>query len=309
MSGRLLAITLLSLISGVAAAADISKSFDVGPGGTLDIDADVGSIEVVPGADDKVIVEVKLSGPDADALEFDFDQRGDRVTVKARLQDRGHRRRSFSVGAKFRAVVPARFNVVLDTSGGNIDVGDLDGSVRADTAGGSIVIGRVAGPVRADTAGGGIEIEACREEVNADTAGGSIRLGEMQGRVRADTAGGSIRIDVSRGAVNASTAGGSISLRAASGAVDASTSGGSVEVVFVGQPDDDSDLSTSGGGVTAVIAEGLRFDIDARSGSRVKSEFSLEDAQSSEDRLRGRLNGGGPRLRLSSSGPVRIEKP
>jgi DUF4097 and DUF4098 domain-containing protein YvlB len=308
MPARLLSIILMALVAGVAGAADISKSFDVSPGGTLDIDADVGSIDVVPGAADKVTVDVDVSGRDADKLEVGFDQAGDGIRVKARLKDRGHRYKGYSVNARFRATVPAKYNVILDTSGGTIEVGDLDGEIRADTAGGSIIVGRVTGPVKADTAGGSIEIEASQKEVDADTAGGSIRLGEMGDRVRADTAGGPIRIEVSSGPVRAHTAGGGITIRAASAAIDASTSGGSVDVTFVGQPDDDSELDTSGGRVTAVIADGLKFDIDARSGSRVRSDFDLEDATADEDRLRGRLNGGGPRLRLSSSGPVRIEK-
>jgi hypothetical protein len=308
MSGRFVSIVLLSLAASVAGAADVSRSFDVSPGGMLDIDSDVGSIEVMPGEADKVTVEVDVSGRDADMLLVDFDQTPEGVRVKARLKDRGHKYKGYTVDARFRVKVPKEYNVVLDTSGGSIDVGDLDGEVRADTAGGSIVVGRVTGPVKADTAGGGIEIEASREEVNADTAGGSIRLGEMGSRVRADTAGGSIRVDSSAGPVRASTAGGGISIRAASEAVDADTSGGSVDVTFVGQPSDDSELSSSGGNVTASLAEGLRFDIHARSGSRVKSDFALEDATVEEDRLQGKLNGGGPRLRLNSSGPVRIEK-
>jgi hypothetical protein len=95
-------------------------------------------------------------------------------------------------------------------------------------------------------------------------------------------------------------------VRSASGPVDASTSGGGVVVSFTGQPDDDSDLSTSGGNVTAEIAEGLRFDIRARSGSRVRSEFELDDAVVEDERLEGKLNGGGPRLRMRSSGRVKI---
>ena len=144
--------------------------------------------------------------------------------------------------------------------------------------------------------------------MDADTAGGSIRLGEIGGRIRADTAGGSIRIESAMGPVRASTAGGGITIRAASAAVDASTAGGGIDVSFVAQPDDDSSLDTSGGSVTVALAEGLAFDVRASSGSRVKSEFELEDADVEEDRLVGRLNGGGPRLRLDSSGPVRIRR-
>jgi len=308
MHARILTIALMLWFAEAAVAADISRSFDVSAGGLLDIDSDVGAIEVKAGPAGKVSVDVELSGPDAEEFEVTFDQTSDGVRIRGRLRDRGRRHDSHTLRVRFQATVPSEYNVRLDTTGGSIDVGDLDGEVRADTAGGSISIGRVEGPVRADTAGGSIEVGASRKEVKADTAGGSIRLGDMEGRVWADTAGGSIRIDRSAGPVRASTAGGSITVRAASESVDASTSGGGVTVTFVGQPGEDSNLSTSGGTVTAVLADHLKFDIRARAGSRVKSEFDLQDAKVEEDRLDGRLNGGGPRLRLSSSGKVRIER-
>jgi len=308
MHTRLLITALLLCFANIATATDISRSFDVSPGGLLDIDSDVGAIEVKAGPGEKVSVDVELGGQDAEAFEVTFDQTPDGVRVRGRYRDRGKRHDSHTLRVRFRATVPSDYNVRLDTTGGSIDVGDLDGEVRADTAGGSILIGRVEGPVRADTAGGSIEVEASRQEVKADTAGGSIRLGDMAGRVRADTAGGSIRIDRSAGPVHASTAGGGITVRAASESVDASTSGGGITVTFVGQPTENSSLSTSGGTVTAVLADSLKFDIRARAGSRVKSELDLQDARIEEDRLDGRLNGGGPQLRLSSSGKIRIER-
>lgn len=307
----------ISLVSGfsmfllavTAVAEDVTRTFDVAPGGTLDIDTDVGSIEVTPTDGSQVIIEVETEGVDADRLELSFDQRDEGVRVKARLKKAPFSdQHKYKLKAKFRATVPTTYNVRADTSGGNIEVGDVDGRVRADTSGGSILVGKVTGPVRADTAGGSIEVEASEGDVDADTSGGSIRLGAMQGRVRADTSGGSIRIDSSAGPVRAGTAGGSITIRGAREAVDASTAGGSVTVTFVGQPSGDSDLSTSGGNVTAILADGLGFDIRARSGTRVKSKFQLDNAKVDPDRLSGSLNGGGPRLEMSSSGRVSIKK-
>lgn len=298
----------LVLLAGTATAADIEREFEVTPGGTLDIDTDVGSIDVAVTDSDRVLIEISLRGPDTDRLEFDFEQNDNGVRVKSRLRRDRWGDRSQHLSARIRAQVPSTYNVRLDTAGGSIDVGDLDGQVRADTSGGSINVGRVTGPVRADTSGGSIEIEASEKDVDADTSGGSIRLGEMRGRVKADTSGGSIRIDSSTGPVRASTSGGNITVRSAGGPVDASTSGGGVLVRFTGQPDDDSDLSTSGGNVTAEIADGLRFDVRARSGNRVKSEFQLDDAIVEDGRLEGKLNGGGPRLSMRSSGRVRLDR-
>ena len=308
---RILLVSGLSMIllAVPAVAENVTRTFDVTPGGTLDIDTDMGSIEVTPADGSQVIIKVETEGVDADRLELSFDQRDDGVRVKARLKRAPFSdKHNYMLKAKFRATVPTSYNVKADTSGGSIEVGDIDGQVRADTAGGSILVGKVTGPVQADTAGGSIEVEASAGDVDADTAGGSIHLGAMQGRVIADTSGGSIRIDSSAGPVRAATAGGSITIHGAREAVDASTSGGSVTVTFVGQPSGDSDLSTSGGNVTAILADGLGFDIRARSGTRVKSKFQLDDAKLEPDRLSGSLNGGGPRLEMSSSGRVTIKK-
>lgn len=308
-SKYLIAIVAMIVFPVLSQAEDISRTFQVSPGGRLAIDVDVGTIDVVTTAGDTVTVDIEVRGPDADRFEVDFRQTDGGVKVKGRLQAGGMwGRRSGSVGVKVRAGIPQRYNLDLETAGGAIDVGDLDGSVRADTAGGSIVVGVVTGPVRADTSGGVIEIGGSDQDVDADTSGGSIKLGTMNGRTSASTSGGSIRVERTNGPLRASTSGGSISIRAAAAAVDASTSGGSVKATFIEQPDDDSELSTSGGRVTVRLAEGLRFDLRARSGVGVDCELPVEDAEREPGRLAGRINGGGPRLDLRSSGRVRVER-
>ena len=68
MRVRLLSLTILFAWIGVTSAADISRSFDVEPGGTLDIDSDVGSIEVTPGADDKVTLATDWETGQSEAI-------------------------------------------------------------------------------------------------------------------------------------------------------------------------------------------------------------------------------------------------
>lgn len=308
-TNRLLVLMAVVVLPMVSHAEDISRSFQVAPGGRLAIDVDVGTIDVVTVEGDTVTVNIEVTGRDADRFQVDFRQTDGGVKVKGRLETGGMwGRKSGSVGVKVRAQVPQRYNLDLETAGGTIDVGDVGGSVRADTAGGSIGIGMVTGPVRADTSGGGIDIRGSDLEVDADTSGGSITLGVMNGRTSASTSGGSIRVQRANGPIRASTSGGSISIREAASAVDASTSGGSVKATFVAQPDDDSELSTSGGRVTVRLAEGLQFDLRARSGVGVDCELPLESAEREPGRLEGSINGGGPRLDLRSSGRVRIER-
>lgn len=303
-----LVATFLLFFALASVAQDLTRSFDVQPGGRLDIDTDVGSIDVKTADVSTVEIDVRVRGRDAEEFNLDFEQKGDNVRVRGRKKSGFGNHRYHDVSVRIQATVPQRFDLRLDTSGGSIDVADLDGQVRADTSGGSIDLGVISGRVRASTSGGSIEIEEGGEDVDADTSGGSIRIGKAAGRIVADTSGGSIRIGRGGDTIRADTAGGSITIKEAVEAVDASTAGGSVRVGFAGQPKRDSSLSTSGGNVTVFLTEGLAFNIDASSGVSVDSDFDLEDVRERPGSLEGRLNGGGPDLELSSSGRVRIER-
>jgi len=300
--------SVLIIWAGSANAEDVTRSFDVQPGGQLEIDTDVGSIDIATADVSTVTIEVRLRGGDAEEFKLEFSQSDDGVRVRGRARSRLMNNRHRDLSVRIRATVPEKYNLKLDTAGGSIDIGDLDGRVRADTSGGSIDLGVISGRVRASTSGGSIEIEEGGEDVAADTSGGSISIGRAAGRIDADTSGGSIRIGRSDGAVKADTAGGSITVKESFAAVDASTAGGGVRVGFAGQPKSNSSLSTSGGTVTVYLVEGLSLDIDARSGVGVSTDFDLDNAQVEPGRLEGKLNGGGPELELRSSGRVRIKR-
>lgn len=307
---RTIATALLALVVLPASellAEPIVRSFEVEPGSRIEVETDAGSIDVSPTDGTTLTVEVDISGPGAADFEVNFKERDGRIEVDGRAGGGIIGSRRSYVDVEYRIQVPHQFDIEVDTSGGSINVGDLDGSVRAETSGGSIEVGRISGPVWASTSGGGIHVEFSGGDVEADTSGGSIRIEEADGQVSADTSGGSIRIGRSKGRVNADTSGGSITVRESSGAVKADTSGGSIKVGFVAQPDGKTKLSTSGGSVTVYVAEGVAFDIRAKSGVGVATRFPLEDARMDPGRLEGKLNGGGPVLDVKASGRVRIE--
>jgi hypothetical protein len=303
------ALLAAGLLGAAAAPAEpIVRSFAAQPGGELEVNTDVGRIEIIGHDANEITVEVDVRGPGAAGFELDFRERPDGLEVVGNTSRGLMNRRNSYVDADFVIRVPRRYDLLLDTSGGSITVGDIEGEVRADTSGGNIEIGRVTGNVNAGTSGGGIRVEYAGGDVSADTSGGSIRVEEAAGEVKADTSGGSIRLGRIAGPVDADTSGGSISVKAARSTVSASTSGGSIKVGFAAQPDGRSRLDTSGGMVTVYLAEGLALDVKARSGVGVTSALVLDDARMEPGRLEGRLNGGGPLLDLRSSGRVRIER-
>lgn len=316
-------LTLLLTFVFNAAAQDtgevIEKSFKVGDGGLLTVRSDMGSIEVETGGSGTVEAKVMRrsdSWSRSEAEDFlkkfqvDFSQQGNDVTVIAEY--RGSKNDHWGNGqVRFLFRVPAKYNVNLNTAGGSISVADLEGTVEAETAGGSLSFGNIKGPVNGRTAGGSISLDGGSGKVDVRTSGGSINIGSVDGDLSARTAGGSISIDRAKGNVVAETSGGSIRVDEVMGNIEASTSGGSVEATISKQPQGDCRLETSAGSVTVYLASDVAVDVDARaSWGKVQCDFPVNGGAELEDSsLRGKINGGGPRLVLrTSSGKVKIRK-
>jgi len=294
----------------------IKKSFRVGSGGTLNIETDVGSIEVQADGGNQVKVEVfrdvdaRSKGEIDDILEdfkIDFDQRGDDVFITGEWKDKSNRwwnRRKKRLKLRYVVSVPTKYNVDLQTSGGSISVDDLEGKVNSKTSGGSLNFGDIKGPVYGRTSGGSITLDGCEGTADVRTSGGGIHIGEVDGNVDAHTSGGSITIERAKGEVNAGTSGGSIKVEEVMGAIEATTSGGSVTAHISQQPKGRCYLKTSGGSVKVYLAEDIGVDLDARtSGGHVETDFPVTvQGKISKRSLQAEVNGGGPELILRTSG-------
>ncbi len=294
---------------GTAAHADTETwSFDVSPGDRLVLDTEWGEVHVATHDGNTVEVVVEK----AEALDLTHEQRDGTLTIRGTRRGEGLVRWFLDWGDRptFRLTVPHRHDLSLRAAGGDIAVDDLDGDLSARTSGGSIVVEEITGPLEVETSGGSIRVAAAGGAVSATTSGGAIALGPTAGDVDARTSGGSIRVEEAAGRVAARTSGGSIAVGAA-GPIEARTSGGSIRARFRERQDGDSDLRTSGGDIEVFLAEGVAVDIDAKtSGGRVVADLPVTVAGTSEDSaLRGAIGGGGPQLRLRTSGGSIVLRP
>jgi len=216
------------------------------------------------------------------------------------------------------------------TSGGSIDVGTISGDMGLHTGGGSIEVRQANGKVVAETGGGSVEIQSCAQGAGIETGGGSIAVRHCNGRVKASTGGGSIDLGDIGGPAEIDTGGGSIRLNWAKGHVHAETGGGGIELygvpsaqvetgaggivvklVNTGGERHDSELQTSAGDITVYIASdvavSVRASVDLASGHHITSEFpdiqirSEGDWASKTISAEGRLNGGGPMLKVHTT--------
>lgn len=305
----IVAVGLLLALPALGGEEVIRKGFNVAEGGTLRLDAEVGSIKIVSGGTG-VAVEIvrKARGRSAEERmkehRIDFRQDGNDVVIESELERSWGRLDWGHYDVQWNIRVPSRYNLDVRTSGGSIDLANIGGTVDARTSGGSIRTGHLAGRSTLKTSGGSIRVDGAAAELQAHTSGGSIEIGNTTSRVDARTSGGSIALARVGGNVVARTSGGNIRIEDATGAIDASTSGGSIQARLSSQPAGDSRLSTSGGGVTLTLANGVALDLDAHaSGGGVRSDVPVTVTGTFDgDTLRGQINGGGPKLTLRSSG-------
>jgi hypothetical protein len=304
-------ILLRSLLAAGFAAATIidaharidrvvEKSFPVTGAGVLRVETQGGGIRVMPSADSAVRVRAKQriqAATDAEAdellkkLELTFEQNGNdiRVVAKYERQSPVLRFRSWPpVNVDFEITVPESYATELHTSGGAITVGDLNGKADLRTSGGTIKLGRMGGPVDARTSGGGISLAEARGPVELKTSGGSISVGRVAGPGDFSTSGGSIKVD------------------SVVSSLRAHTSGGSIRANISGPLKEECSLSTSGGSVSVTVDKAAAFQLDAStSGGGVDAAgltLTLEKSSRDRSRLAGAVNGGGPLLKLRSSG-------
>jgi DUF4097 and DUF4098 domain-containing protein YvlB len=229
--------------------------------------------------------------------------------------------------------------VSAETGGGSIDVGTVSGDLGLHTGGGSIEVRHANGKVVAETGGGSVEIQAGAQGVTIETGGGSVDVRQCNGKVKVSTGGGSVDLSDVGGPADIETGGGSIRLASAKGHVHAETGGGSIELngvpsasaetgaggitvklVNTGADRSDSDLETGAGDITVYIAAdvaiNVRASVDMGNGHRITSDFADIHITSEGDKwgpktltAEGKLNGGGPTLKVrTSSGDICLKR-
>lgn len=277
----------------------VEKTFTVQPGGTLTVRTAGGNVSVEPGAGTMVKVVAKeriRADSDAQAdellknLDLTIEQQGNDVTATAKYE----RKLANWFGSwppvqvDFIVTVPSRYNTDLKTSGGNVTVGDLAGQTEARTSGGNVKLGNIDGTVDAGTSGGNVSLGSCTGDTKLRTSGGNVRAEKIVGKADLGTSGGDIIVKLVENVLSAHT------------------SGGNVEAGIGGALKGDCSLGTSGGEVRVKVDKAAAFQLDAAtSGGSVRADgltITLDGGGMGKSHLSGKVNGGGPVLKLRTSG-------
>jgi hypothetical protein len=229
---------------------------------------------------DKAEIEDRLKN-----YELTVKQDGNTIVCEAKNKDENNWKMWSKSGLSisFKIWVPEKTTTNLRTSGGSITLSRLSGNQDFATSGGSLTLNDLSGNVKGRTSGGSMDIGNSSGDIDLSTSGGSISAKNCKGKLNLDTSGGSISLKDLSGTVHASTSGGSIN-------ADISTLGDALE------------LHTSGGSINATVPMNKGIDLELR-GDRVHSgSLNNFSGKTEKNYIKGKLNGGGVLVKMTTSG-------
>jgi hypothetical protein len=197
---NVLIITVIFAISAIGTFAfgkDVlikSHKFNIKSQTLLEIKIEGSEIEITPGNNDEILVEIFGNQRVTEHFEFIFKSEDNLIKVIGERKINWNFFRSLNL--IFKIKIPSNFNINASTSGGDIKVGGISGNVSMNTSGGDIWADEFSGMLKARTSGGDIKIFANNAQIDAKTSGGDIKLelsGESKG-VDLVTSGGDIKI-------------------------------------------------------------------------------------------------------------------
>lgn len=263
-----------------ARAEEWYKAFDVTGRPNVRIETNDGGVRVLTGAGYKqVTVRVEYSGYQLDRdFTIDSHQTGNRVDVNARLRDRWcvfcvSGRNSFRIEVH----IPTDSDLQIETGDGGVDLEAINGNVDIHTGDGHI---------RVDGAKGAIRLR---------TGDGSIEAFRLDGQFDATSGDGRIRAEGRFDRVNVKTGDGPVDVRALAGSK--LVSGWSIH--------------SGDGSVSLTVPDNLQADINAHTNDgRVDVGIPLQtERRNGKNSVRGRLNGGGELLNITTGdGSIRLNR-
>ena len=237
MKQKLRVITVLAslFVSPAWASSSIEKTLDATSGERLEIDLGHGGDVYISGWDrPEVQVLVSPGGLDQDNVRVEIETVRTGVRVQSRMiQKRRRHRTSF----KYEFKVPMRYDLKIDSMGGDIRISGVEGEIVGGTMGGELDLRDLRGHLDLSTMGGEIVMENSNVDGKVSTMDGDVDLRDVVGNVDAETMGGDVRYhNVQRRqgndarVVKISTMGGRIDVPEAPGGAKLESMGGEITV-------------------------------------------------------------------------------
>ncbi len=275
-------------------------------GSTVVAETSLGSIKVFGSEvnDCNVTAKIVVQAPTeqeaqeiAEQVQIRLEQEGNTLTVKA---DKPHVKNNRSIGISYCLIVPKQTSIECSSAYGSIELGDIDGNVKAKTSSGSVKGRNIKGRVELDSSYGSVTCtDVSGDNIRLKSSSGSLQADRVQGSVVLDTSYGSITCnDISNGDIKLKTSSGKISLsKAAFISCDIDTSYGSISSDEL--KGDSIKLHSDSGSINVTNASAGRINVSTSYGRIGCREITTAD-------LAARSGSGSIDIAFSQSNPSEI---
>jgi len=235
---------------------DFKKEFSTRKGKKLELDLKTGgSIEIAGWSKD--VVSISAHGDGGDDCRIEARETDEGVFVRSRYSydddDNDSRLR-------FEVMVPQKYNLAIQTTGGSINIRGVDGKIEGETMGGELELSDLKGELALTTMGGDITLSHSIADGKVETMGGHVRLTDVSGNVKGSSMGGDVKYENVRGngssaqdEVKLSSMGGDLELSDAPKGATLNTMGGHIHV---GSAADHVKAETMGGDIDLDSVDG-----------------------------------------------------
>lgn len=170
--------------------APVEREFSVSREQRLGIRLETGGGIKIIGTDrDAVSVRLYPGGRDWQDCKFEAEETASGVEISAYYAGR---EKSYSTSLRFEIMVPRRFNVEIDSNGGDIQIAGVEGMVYGRTMGGGMALTGLKGVVDLTTMGGDVTLADSEVDGRVSTMGGTVLIRDTTGDIRASSGSGKV---------------------------------------------------------------------------------------------------------------------
>jgi DUF4097 and DUF4098 domain-containing protein YvlB len=328
-------VMMLCIPSPIFASAKdrLEKSYSLESGGRVTLQNVAGGIFIKGWEKDQVgITATHAGGPKKDLNEVvHITQTNGNIRITTQGDGSFRLFGSGRTYVYYELLVPASTHFKIETTSGDIEILDFNGSLEVRTVSGDIKIYEVKSSVKCRTISGDINLERITGDTEVKTTSGELVIHDLEGSLEAESVSGDMVLKKIVGNVDLKTTSGEIEVRKLVGSFEAESVSGDIDVKSFSRAEDmeietvSGDISLEGflvpngsyafdshsGDVRLEIPGNSNFDLQTRTSSGdIDCDFELEGFVISDRKsLQGIAGKGGSSLNMSTfSGDIRINK-
>jgi DUF4097 and DUF4098 domain-containing protein YvlB len=188
MKRALIALIAVAALSGASPTGrQIDEKRPADKTGTVQIDNLAGAVKVTGWERAEVAVKGTL-GRGVERL--DFEGSGGTTSVRVVVPRHAHN----VEGAAIEVWVPAGSRVEVNTVSARIDIGGVEGALRAESVSGEVRVTGASTDIEVETVSGSIDVDSAKERMRAKSVSGNVEIRDARGEIEVGAVSGNVRV-------------------------------------------------------------------------------------------------------------------